>query len=155
MQEDQQENFSVKLDIIHKSRYNYGCNIDERVYMATKNDTNFWEFLKSNGRNHLPAPDHQETLDELIAEGDRLLKLDEKKTTPPAPKPTVKKPDPIISNAPLSKNPYVRARTKVLMAMPEGERKVIEKMEKGELPQDSRYERYVKAIMTEGDKFSV
>ena len=112
-------------------------------------------------RFNLPKPDHEESLTELVKEGHRLLAAEEKKKNPCPPVPTApvppKKDDTkrLESNlASTSTNPYVRARIQILNKMTALARGVIEKMEKGELPKDRRYDEFAKTVMNLGDKLS-
>ncbi len=110
--------------------------------------------LTPMSRFNLPQPDHEETLGELVAEGRKLLGEAD-------PKPTVKKTIKADDKKKLesklastSDNPYIRARIQILNKMDALARGVIEKMEKGELPRDRRYEEFTKAVTTLGDQLS-
>lgn len=54
----------------------------------------------------------------------------------------------------ISKNAYVRARTVVLNKLKPEVKAIIEKMEKEELPKDTRWDTFCKAITKLGDDFS-
>ena len=114
--------------------------------------TNYERYLaniKQRGISSLP--NREETLTEIIAEGDRLLAKEV--ATPPA----------ATTDAPIStptkkiaesSNPYLRARLTILGEMDSEKRKLIERLEK-EGKQDSyQYEDFVKQIAKLGDKLS-
>ena len=69
------------------------------------------------------------------------------------PKASVK-PSPILEDAlaKMSTNPYVRARIEILNKMTPIARSVIEKMEKGVLPKDIRYDTFCKAVSIKGEQ---
>lgn len=100
-------------------------------------------------RKNLPQPDHEETIAELVAEGERLIAEEEKLKKP---KDESKRLDSTLSSTSL--NPYVRARHEVLTKMSDIQKKIIEKMEKGELEKDSRYDTFCKQVATRGDQLS-
>jgi hypothetical protein len=89
-----------------------------------------------------------------VAEGHALLAAEEKQS--------VKKPEPfqqpsaVLNDAlgKMSNNPYIRARTEILNKMKPLARSIIEKMEKGELEKDSRYDTFCKAVQIRGDQLS-
>ena|ERR1039458_10122780 len=98
-----------------------------------------------------------ECLSKALREGYALL--EEEAKTPP--KNSVKPPasvkhSPALEDAlgKMSDNPYVRARIEVLNKMTPAARSVIEKMEKGELTKDSRYDTFCKAVTILGDSLS-
>lgn len=64
----------------------------------------------------------------------------------PAAKPSVK-PTPAT-------NPYLAARAKVLSEMTDKEKLLIEKMENGTIPKDSRYDTFVGQVARLGDQLS-
>ena len=66
------------------------------------------------------------------------------------------KPSPALEDAlaKMSDNPYIRARVEILKKMGAIARSVIEKMEKGELPKDDRYDKFCKAVAVRGDQIS-
>src|ERR1035441_4797543 len=85
-----------------------------------------------------------ECLSKALQEGYALL--EEEAKTPP--KNSVKTPasvkrSPVLEDAlaKLSDNPYIKARVQLLNKMSPAARSVIEKMEKGELTKDARYDR--------------
>ena len=108
--------------------------------------TNYQRYLnnlKSRGYENLQLPDHQETIDELIAEGNRLLEEDEKKNKI---SPRVKK------SASPSSNPYVRARNQILSEMDPEKRKLIERLEKEGNKNCAQYNDFIEQIRKLGDK---
>ena len=108
--------------------------------------------FESTSRNNLVIPLREETLDELIKEGERLLLEDQKTKKISLPKDESKQLDSKLAIN--SKNPYAKSWMEVLGKMPEGERKVIEKMAAGTLEKDSRYDRFAHTVAVEGDKLS-
>lgn len=107
---------------------------------------------KSNftSRYNLPQPDHEETLEELVAQGFKLLAADEAAKHPPVKE--KKRLETKLEET--SPNPYIRARCQILAAMSTERRKVIEKMESGQLLKDYVYEDFVKEVMKQGDILS-
>lgn len=102
--------------------------------------------LKIRGYDKLSPPLKEESINDLIAEGDRLLEAEAKKSTVKAKKST--------SNTTTSNNPYRQARLKILSEMDKSQRTLIETLEK-EGKKDSReYLEFVKNISTLGDKLS-
>lgn len=111
-----------------------------------KNDNDFDTFSKTLaefGRLKLTPPLKEQTLEELVKEGYDLLQKEKLANKQPAPK----QPTPVV----VSSNPYKRAHDNLMREMPEEKRKVIEKMENGTLPKDSRYDTFVKEIAKLGD----
>ena len=92
-----------------------------------------------------------------IKEGEKLLAKEEKDNLKRSVKiPPSKSPSPILEKA-LAKMPdntYVRARLEILNDMQPTDRAIIEKMEKGLLPKDSRYDTFCKKITIRGDQLS-
>lgn len=126
----------------------------------TTND-NFDDYIKKInkvndllGRQNLPKPDHKETLDELIAEGNRLLALEEKLSKKMKKAIVTEEKKLEIKLATNSSNPYVRARIDILNKMSEVERSIIEKMEIGTFPKDSRFDHFASEIRVLGDTYS-
>ncbi len=125
-----------------------------------KNDeignTELNEILKKvklpNGRGTLPIPDHEETLTELIQEGQRLLDAEEKKKTRKSAKKGSVKQKKISKN--FETNPYYMAKQILLAGEYKQMKLVIEQMDKGEIPKDRMYNEFVKAIAFLGDKMS-
>lgn len=116
--------------------------------MAKKGEelTNYEKYLanvKHRGYEHLPIPDHEETIDELIAEGNRLLEQEAKKTPSQAPPPTT-----------TSDNPYLLARKKILSEMTEEKRKLIERLEREGKTDSYQYEDFIQQIRKLGDSMT-
>ncbi len=127
--------------------------------MANKSYEDYLNSVKLTkmSRFNLPKPDHEETLGELVAQGYKLLEEDSKTPAAAPKKKTAKKDDTKRLEKKLastSTNPYVRARVDVLNKMNPEARSVIEKMEKGLLPKDLRYETFCKAVRILGDQLS-
>ena len=124
-----------------------------------KSDTNYQNFKKyydnlaARGYDKLVPPNHEETLEELIAEGNRLLEAETKKPVEKTPQPCEKKrlQDTLAAD---SKNPYVRARNKILNDLPKERRERIEAMEQTGHTDNATYEEFTKMITKLGDKFS-
>lgn len=119
--------------------------------MAKKGEelTNYEKYLaniKHRGYDHLPIPDHEESIDELIAEGDRLLEQEAQK----AAKSQAATPPTVAS----SDNPYLRARKKILSEMTEEKRKLIERLEKEKKTDSYQYKDFVDQIRKLGDSMS-
>lgn len=119
--------------------------------MAKKGEelTNYEKYLanvKHRGYERLPIPDHEETIDELIAEGNRLLEQEAQK----AAKAQAAVPPP----TPSSDNPYLRARKKILSEMTEEKRKLIERLEKEGKTDSYQYEDFVAQVRKLGDSMS-
>jgi len=85
-----------------------------------------------------------QSLDEVIAEGNALLKLDAKKS---------KKDFEKAFTPSTAKNPYIKAREEVLASMPVEIRKAILQLEKTNKEHHS-YKDFVKSVMKLGDQFS-
>lgn len=137
--------------------------------MAKKSGDTFEEYAKKlaavkldiNSRLNLqPISDEEAIVNDkniakLVAEGNALLAEEEKRKEkkPAAPlKDESKKLETKLATT--SSNPYVRARMEVLQKMAEDKRAIIEKMEKGSLPKDSRYEEFCKQVRIRGDQLS-
>lgn len=119
--------------------------------MAKKGEelTNYEKYLanvKHRGYEHIPTPDHEESIDELIAEGNRLLEQEaqKKSTTQPVTPPTT----------PSTDNPYLRARKKILFEMPEEKRKLIERLEKEGKTDSYQYTDFVAQVRKLGDSMT-
>ena len=123
----------------------------KRSFMAKKGEelSNYEKYLaniKHRGYERLSIPDHEETIDELIAEGNRLLEQEAQKaikTQAAVPTPT-----------PSSDNPYLRARKKILSEMTEEKRKLIERLEKEGKTDSYQYEDFVAQVCKLGDSMS-
>lgn len=90
----------------------------------------------------------EEQLAHAVADGLKLLEAEEKAG------PKSVKSSPALEDAlgKMSANSYVRARTRILTKMTELARGIIEKMEKGLLPKDHRYDTFVKQVTRLGDQ---
>lgn len=118
--------------------------------MAKKGEelTNYEKYLanvKHRGYSHLPIPDHEESIDELIAEGNRLLEQEAQK----AAKSQAAVPPEVSSD-----NPYLRARKKILSEMNEEKRKLIERLEKEGKTDSYQYEDFVAQVRKLGDSMT-
>lgn len=126
--------------------------------MTTSNFDDYEKKLKKikldpSRKNLKPDPAHwtfEEQLARAVIEGAQLLEAEEKAkkaAAPPAP-------SPVLEDAlgKMSANPYIRARTQLLLRMTPTARSVIEKMEKGLLDKDHRYDTFVSQIAKLGDK---
>jgi len=123
--------------------------------MAKNNKDNFQEYLKKTNRHNLPIPDHDESIQEMIDEGFKLLAQEEKLAKKESPKKDPPKP---IAPTP-SNNPYVQARTQILAkwnADPNFKWRAteIQEMESGKLPKTKHYDDFVKEVAILGDKIS-
>lgn len=119
--------------------------------MAKKGEelTNYSKYLanvKHRGYEHLPIPDHDESIEELIAEGNRLLEQEaqKKSTSQPSVPPTT----------PSSDNPYLRARKKILSDMTEEKRKLIERLEKEGKTDSYQYQDFIVQVSKLGDSMT-
>lgn len=134
-----------------------------------KSDTSspFGDFFKkkkiqlSPDRQNLKPVDPSLTFEQYLAiaikEGEALLAAEEKTKPKNSVKPAGSvKPSPALEDAlaKMSDNPYVRARVEILTKMGPTARSVIEKMEKGELSKDDRYDKFCKAVTVRGDQIS-
>jgi hypothetical protein len=94
-------------------------------------------------------------LSKLVAEGNRLIAEEEKLKAAKAKTPVKDESKKLETKlGKTSSNPYIRARAEVLEQMDPGARTIIEKMEAGSLPKDSRYTDFCKKVATRGDQFS-
>lgn len=133
----------------------------------TDNSSPFGDFFKKkikldSSRQNLkpvdPSLSFEQHLAQAIKEGEALLAAEEKAKA----KDSVKKPESFAQPsaklqdalAKMSDNPYVRARIEILNKMGPIARSVIEKMEKGTLAKDDRYDKFCKAVTTRGDQIS-
>lgn len=122
--------------------------------MAKKGEelTNYEKYLANiKHRGISIIPDHEETITELIAEGDRLL----------AEEAAASKPDPSDSAVPTptkkiaeSSNPYLRARMTILAEMDSEKRKLIERLEKEGKTDSYQYTDFVSQIQKLGDSLT-
>jgi hypothetical protein len=123
----------------------------ERIFMAKSNKGKGDPDDLSTRIKKLLRPDHEESLAELIAEGNRLLA---EETKNPLKKPvsndSVKLQEKLGS---MSNNPYVRARTEILKKMTPEARAILEQMSSGKKDKDNRWETFCSAISKLGEKF--
>lgn len=114
----------------------------------TENLRRYQEHLREIGS--LTPPDHEQTIDELAAEGMKLLEVEANQKPHP---PSSKK---VLENAlgAMSKNPYIRARLKVLHNLPAWRKAEIERMEKTGDTQNKYYQEFVKMVTDMGDSLS-
>lgn len=132
--------------------------------MAKKSGDSFEDYAKKvqgvkldiNSRHNMPTPDHEESIAELVAEGERLLAEEEKlkskqKTAAPAKDESKDLTNKLGS---MSTNPYVRARVEVLNKMPKWKRSEIEEMEKTGNINNQYYDQFCKDVRILGDTFS-
>jgi len=122
----------------------------------------YWKSVKARGYENLkqtPAEAAAKTPEDLIKvllrEGAELLAADENKNKtpePPKPKSDAKALEKAMGE--MSKNPYIRARIKVLNDMSEEKRKRIEELEKNGQTDTVTYKEFVKMVTLLGDKFS-
>ncbi len=107
-----------------------------------------WRFLTDEEYKICP-----ENLTKWIKEGDKIIANEEKnKKNPPPPTDETKKLESALGAN--SKNPYVKARGQILMAMPEWKRKLIEEIEAGTKPKDRFYDEFIKDVTKLGDSLS-
>lgn len=120
--------------------------------MKNKELTNYQRYLanvKNRGYDKLSSPKQKESIDDLIAEGDRLLEEESKaivstasvSSTPPKERAT-------------STNPYRQARLKILSEMDPEKRSFIEQLEKAHNTDHYQYTDFVKQIQKLGDQLS-
>jgi hypothetical protein len=134
-----------------------------------KNNNNFNSYLQKikdtpMSRFNLPIPKKEELLSEALIEGHKLLAAEEKSQASKIYNTVKKEADghklkddkKNLENklAETSSNPYIRARREVLKKMSTAELDAIAKMEKGEIPKDSWYDRFVHKIAELGDQYS-
>ena len=93
-----------------------------------------------------------ECLSKALQEGYALLAAEEKNSVKTAPNPNSVKLENKLGET--SKNAYVRARSEVLNKMSPAARAVIEKMERGDLTKDTRWDTFCKAVTILGDSLS-
>lgn len=113
--------------------------------MAKKKDDAFNEYVGKSDRVEFrqhPKPTHNQSLSDLISEGNRLLQEEEKK-------------NPIAKSSPKNENnPYIRARAEVLKKMPSWKRNEIATMEKEHNLDNPYYDDFVKQVRILGDSFN-
>jgi hypothetical protein len=123
----------------------------KRRSMSRKSEelTNYEKYLnnlKHRGYENLPIPDQEESIDKLVAEGNRLLEEESQK------KPTTQ--SKVSSINPPSDNPYLRARKKILSEMTEEKRSLIIRHEKEGKTDSSQYKDFVALIRKLGDNMT-
>lgn len=102
-------------------------------------------------RKNLPIPDHEETIAELVKEGERLIAEEEKLRQRNVITETRRLETKLGTT---SSNPYIRARCDIISKMSKDKAKLIEDMESGIKPKDHRYDTFVKEVAALGDKLS-
>ena len=126
------------------------------------NGENYQEYLKKHNRFNLPIPQHEESIDELMAEGFKLLAEEERireKAIPSNVK-AFKKIDAPVPAAPKKPiNPYVKAREEILgiwNSDPNMKWRATEiaEMESGKIPKTKHYDDFVHDVAILGDKLS-
>ena len=132
--------------------------------MAKSNNSTFGDFSEkiklTPDRMNLKQVNQKLTfeqhLSQAIQEGYALLEEDAKNPKNSVKAPGSVKPSPALEDAlaKMSDNPYIAARVEILKKMSPIARSVIEKMEKGELPKDLRWETFCKAVTIKGDQIS-
>lgn len=117
---------------------------------------NFKDDEKNLSRHNLPIPDHKETIQELVAEGNKLLEQDEKNSSSTVAKPSVSPAPtaPVLSSD--SKNPYIRARIQLLNQWKKDPRTAwkaeeIENMERKKETNNRHYDEFVHEVRLLGD----
>ena len=114
--------------------------------MASKNNSkDLGEKLKELAklqldRANLKPAEKPETIADLVAEGNKLLK------TPKTPNKTATPPPPI--------NPYLQARTIVLNRLPRWKQSEIARMEESKDMDNYHYNDFIREVAEEGDKLS-
>lgn len=88
----------------------------------------------------------------LIAEGQELLLQEEQTASVKNPPPPQQALEDALGEK--SSNPYIKSRVEVLKKMKPSERAIIERMEKNEIPRDSRWDQFQKWIIIRGDQLS-
>ena len=111
----------------------------------------YLQSVKERGYENLPVPDHEQTMMELCAEGEKLLTEEEKKS-PISPKPESKRLNDALAASAV--NPYIRARLKILNGLPPEKRTQIEEMENKGKTDNAFYKKFVKMCSDLGDKLS-
>ena len=100
----------------------------------------------------LTAKTTEDLIRVLCAEGAEIIAAEEKAKTPPVPPSENKRLQDALAAA--TKNPYVRARLKILNDLTKDRRDQIEAMEKNKKTNNPTYEQFVKMVMKLGDEFS-
>lgn len=102
-------------------------------------------------RKNLPIPDHEETIAELLKEGERLLAEEEKLRQRNVVTETRRLETKLGST---SSNPYIRARCDIMSKWATDKLKLFEEMENSTRPKDHRYDDFVREVAKLGDKLS-
>ncbi len=102
-------------------------------------------------RKNLPIPDHEETVTELVKEGEKLIAEEEKIRKKSVVSETKRLETKLGST---SNNPYIRARCDIMSKWTSEKLKLFEEMEKGIRPKDHRYDDFVREVAKLGDKMS-
>ncbi len=96
------------------------------------------------------AKDADHLINVLVGQGLAMLEAEEKAKAKPVPPPAKAAPVPPIDE----KNPYARARVRVLRGLSEARRIQIEEMEANGKTDNAVYAEFTKAVMALGDKLS-
>lgn len=104
----------------------------------------------------LAAKTPEELMRVLMKEGEAIIEAElNKGKIIPLPSKTKSEPKALDNAlAAMSKNPYVRARIKILTDLPPARRKQIEEMEKTGNTDNHTYEQFSKMVAKLGDQFS-
>lgn len=127
----------------------------KRFAMSKNNAPSLDKYLQSvkdRGYDKLPVPTHQESIAELIAEGDKLLAAETKTKKPIKKTNSAKSLE--SSLAATDSNPYIRARAQILKAMPGWRQREIETMEASGDINNRFYEDFVKSVTDLGNQLS-
>lgn len=112
--------------------------------------------LDPTRQNLKPLPEGlsiEQIITQLVKEGNELLEA-EAKTKPSVKSTPESKAALEDALGKMSDNPYIRARVQLLRKMTPEARSVIEKMEKGTLAKDHRYDDFCNMVTRLGDKLS-
>ena len=116
----------------------------------TDHHQKYFDSVEERGYNKLKPLNREETIAELVAEGMKLLKAEENPAeTPPCDNKRLQD-----ALAATTKNPYVRARLKILNDMSEERKRRIEEMESNGKTDNPTYAEFAKKVIKLGDKFS-
>ena len=111
----------------------------------------YQKMMVTFGRQNLKCTTNIPTLDELINEGELLLKAEEKEASKTSSKKEGKRLEKKLGS--MSSNPYIRARIEILNKMKEVDRKEIETMENTKDVNNRFYEDFVKQVRILGEKY--
>lgn len=139
-------------------------------------EDNYKEYMKQFGRKPLVAPSREPTIDELIAEGNKLLAAEAtnktifdtiiKKANDASSSKPKEKSKPVDDSKKLdsalaktSENPYVKAHAQILEKLLKDPKtawlaKEIERIEKKEIPPNRQYEEFIREVSILGDTLS-